>query len=218
MCAKCDRSSTPSLGVDRSIVQRCAESATTSQTQSRESSVAVSPRTVTYDNLPLWPPKSRGPKSTKTIDVESGYGTDSDRSEKYLGAPDSPQSIEWTPVNTPKLACLQTYRFLQQQQQPQQQQPPRSVTSTLRALDTPSSSQSKRMTGTKRGTPDIEEASDVESPSGYSLTVAPALPKRRKISPAMTPETGAAYTLMNLNMADATLGERKPLKRRRVSA
>ena len=205
MCRKFDDSSPPGLGVCASIIQRCAEAATANQAQSRESSVAVSPRTLT-----TWPPKSSGSKSAKTMDVESGYGTDSDRSEKYPGSPDSPRSIVWTPVNTPQLTHLETYRFLQQ--------PPRNVTSTPRGLDVPPSSRIKRMTNAKRAILDNEETSEAEGSWDHSSTDAPASPKRRKISPAVTPEIGAACSLMDLNMADATLGEIKGLKRRRASA
>ena len=202
MCQKCED---PKLNVCRSIIQRCTQAATANQAQSRESSVAVSPRTLT-----TWPPKSLRPKSVKTLDAESGYGTDSDRSEKYPGSPDSPRSIEWTPVNTPRLTHLETYRFLQQ--------PPRSVTSTPRGVDFPSSSHTKRMTNAKRVISDSEEASEAGGSSDHSSVHTPVSAKRRKISPAMTPEFGAAYTLMELNMADTTLGETKPLKRRRASA
>ena len=195
----------PRLNVCRSIIQRCTEAARANQVQSRESSVAVSPRTVSS-----WPLNSLGPKSAKPLDVESGYGTDSDRSEKYLGSPDSPRSIEWSPVNTPRLTQLETYRFLQQ--------PSRNITSTPRGYGLPASSQVKRTTQTKRVISDSEEASEAEGSSGQSSVNTPTSVKRRKVSPPMTPEIGAAYTLMELNMADTTIGEKQPLKRRRASA
>lgn len=201
----CHKYGEPTLTVCRSIIQRCTQAATASRVQSRESSVAVSPRTVT-----TLPPKSLRPKSVKTLDAESGYGTDSDRSEMYLGSLNSPRSIEWTPVNTPRLTQLETYRFLQQ--------PSRDVTSTPRELDSPSSSHAKGKTNTKRVVSDSEEASGAECSSEPPSSDAPASAKRRKMSPAMTPELGAAYTLMELNMADTKVGERKPLKRRRASA
>lgn len=213
MCQKCGDSSTLRLKIDASIVQRCTEAVTgtANQAQSRESSVAVSPRTQTaYANLTVWPPKSLRPKPAKLIDAESGYGTDSDRSEKYSGSPDSPRSIEWTPVNSPGMKFLETYQFFQR--------PPRNVTSTPRDLESPSASNSKRVANTKRGISEIDKASETEGSSDHSLIEASASPKRRKRSAVMTPEIGAAYTLVELNMADTTLGERKPLKRRRASA
>ncbi len=220
MCQKCEDSSAPRLSIPSSIIQRCSEPATANQAQSRESSMAVSPRTVhSFDNLPSLPPKSLGPRSGKIMDAESGYGTDPDRSEKYLSSPDSFKSIEFTPVNTPeftpintpKLACLETYRFLQPS--------PKNVTSTPRDLDHPSRPHSKRTkTNTKRMISDIEESSEAEGSSDHSSMYTPTSPKRKRISPAMTREIGAAYTLMELNMADTTLGETKSSKRRRASA
>ena len=215
MCQKWGDENYLNLGVDPSIIQQCAQqcmdTAIAYQAQSRESSVAVSPRTpATHLNLLAGPPKSLRPKPTKAIDAESGYGTDSDRSEKYPGSPDSFRSIEWTPVNSPRSACLETYRFLQQ--------PPRNVTSTPRGFDSPSTSHSKQLINSKRGLAEIDGVSDTESSSSPSSIDSPASPKRRKVSPAMSPELGAAHTLMELTMADATLGEGKSLKRRRASA
>lgn len=211
MCQKCGDPSYLRLNVDPSIIQRCTEALKANQVQSRETSVAVSPRTQSgHANLPVWPPKSLQPRHAKAMDAESGYGTDTDRSEKYPSSPDSFRSIEWTPVNSPRLPYLETYRFLQQ--------PPRNITSTPRGLDSPKASHSKRMANTKRGISEIDEAADAGSSSDHSSMGTPASPKRRKRSAAMTPETGAAYTLMELNMADATIGEKKPVKRRRASA
>ena len=211
MCEKYGDPTHLRFDVHPSIIQRCTEAVTANQAQSRQSSVAVSPRTTTASaKLPVWPQKSLLPKSAKVIDAESGYGTDSDRSEKYTGSPNSPMSIEWTPVNSPRSAYLETYPFLQQ--------PPRNVTSTPRGLDSPASSHSKRMTHKKRGISEVDGAHDTESSSEHSSIDTAASPKRRKTPAVMTPEIGAAYTLMGLNMADATLGEGKPLKRRRASA
>ena len=211
MCQKCGDPASLDLKIDSSIIQRYAEAATASQPQSRESSVAVSPRTqASYAKAPAWPAKSLRPKSTKAMDAESGYGTDSDRSEKYSSSPDSPRSIEWTPVNSPKLNHLETYRFLQQ--------PRKNVTSTPRALYSPGASNSKRVTNAKRGIPEIGQASDTESFTVHSSMDAPASPKRKRADAVIGPEVRAAYTLMELNMADKTLGERKSVKRRRASA
>ena len=200
-----DKCEEPRLNVCRSIIHRCTESATANMVHSRESSVAISPRTITS-----WPLQSLGPKSAKPLDAESGYGTDSGRSEKYVGSPDSPGSIEWTPVNTPRLTQLETYRFLQQ--------PSRNITSTPRGFGLPTSPHIKQTTQTKRVISDSEEASEAEGSSGQSSVNTPTSAKRRKVSPPVTPEIAAAYTLMELNVGDAAIGEKQPLKRRRASA
>ena len=180
--------------------------------QSRESSQAVSPRTPSaFVDLPVWPPKSLRPKPAKAMDVESGYGTDSDRSDKYPGSPYSCGAIDWTPVNSPTLRTLESYRF----------PPQTNVTSTPREDVTSypalRSLISKAKRPTKRPPPVDDDTSEEGSVSDRSSVDVAPTPKRRKISGAMTPEM-AARTLLELNMADATLGEQKVLKRRRASA
>lgn len=211
MCQKCGDPSRLRFNVNPSIIQQCIGAANANRAQSRESSVAISPRTTTAPAiLPKWPLKSLRPTSTKVIDAESGYGTDSERSDKYPGSPDSPRSIQWTPVNSPRSAYLETYPFLQQ--------PQRDITSTPRGLGSPATSHSKRTTHSKRGIAEVDGAFDAESSSEHFSIDHDASPKRRKTPTEITPEMGAAYTLVELNMADATLGQRKPLKRRRASA
>ncbi|KAK4695796.1 hypothetical protein P7C71_g2017, partial [Lecanoromycetidae sp. Uapishka_2] len=218
MCLKPDEPGFQNLSVGSSIIQRCTERATIMHAQSRESSLAVSPRTPTaFVDLPVWPPKSLRPKPKKAMDEESGYGTDSERSENYRGSPDSCNTSGWTPVNSPSLKGMQHYRF-----------PPRTnITSTPRETVTSYPFLRNLKTKTKkRPLPQSEDTSDDEGPPTYSSVYAPSTPepvyapstpKRRKVSGAMTPEM-AARTLLMLNMADATLGERKVTKRRRASA
>lgn len=212
MCHRRDDPDFQILSVDRNIIQRCKEGATALQTQSRESSTASSPRTPSaFTSLPLWPPpKSLRAKPDKAADVESGYGTDTDRSDIYTSSPGSPTSISFTPVNTPRTPIFETYRC----------QPPTNITSTPRvnvsSVKSPKSKLSKRA----RTTDNFRE----EEPTSYqSSPEASAIPKRRRISPTstshgMTPETGAAYTLIRLNMADSTLTGERDVRRRRASA
>lgn len=194
------------LKVDRSIIERCTDAAKVNQAHSREASVAVSPRPpASFVSLSMCRASKSLRSKLKAVDVESGYGTDSDRSEKYPGSPSSLGYNGWTPVNSPR---LETYRFL----------PPNSVTSTPRTSDPPATLQSGTRSCAKRVLSDIDRASEEESWSETSSAAAAALAKRRKISAVISPEIGAAYTLIQMNMADATLGERKEAKRRRASA
>ena len=207
MCHRCDDPSGLYLGVQPSIIRHCTESILAHQARSEQPSVAVSPRTKgSHDGIPPWHPKLLEPKTAKATDEESGYGTDSERSEKYQGFPDSPKSIEWTPVNTPRSAYLETYQFLQQ--------PPRYVTSNPNALDSSSSSRRKPRTSTERTASDVGEASAAEDSSDHFPVTASRSTKRRKISPVADPELEAANTLMQLYMADAALGEENSMKRR----
>lgn len=221
MCLRPDEPGFSNLGVGNSIIQRCTERANAMHAQSRESSLAVSPRTpAAFVDLPVWPPKSLRPKAKKAVDAESGYGTDSDRSEKYPGSPNSCSTSGWTPVNSPALQGLEHYRF-----------PPRTnVTSTPREIVASypflRNLKNKTKKSVKRPLPQDDDTSEDECPPNYSSVYAPstpepvyapATPKRRKVSGAVTPEV-AARTLLMLKMADATLGEGKLTKRRRASA
>ena len=212
MCHEPGSSGFMQLSIDRDIIYRCTEGATTILTQSRESSMPVSLRTpCAFPALPGWPPKPLLPKPFKAMDVESGYGTDSDRSDKYPGSPDSYSNSGWTPVNSPR---LENFSFLRA-----------NVTSTPRELSehhvgrVSVSNNKKKKKGAKRPLLQIDGASDNESSSDQSSIADTVSPKRRKITGALTPETGAAYTLLQLNMADATLlHEGTGVRRRRASA
>ena len=168
----------------------------------------VSPRTpCAFPALPSWPPKPLLPKSFKAMDVESGYGTDSDRSDKYPGSPDSCSNSGWTPVNSPR---LENFSF-----------PRANVTSTPRELSeghVGRVSGSNKKNGAKRPLLQIDGASNNESSSDQSSIADTVSPKRRKITGELTPEIGAACTLLQLNMADATLREGTGVRRRRASA
>lgn len=212
MCHKRDDPDFQILSVGGNIIQRCKEGATALQAHSRESSTASSPRASSaYASLPLWPPpKSLRPKPSKAADVESGYGTDTDRSDIYTSSPGSPTSISFTPVNTPGKTIFEMYRC----------PPPTNITSTPRLNK--SSVRGRKSKPSKRART-TDKTRDEEIAAYQSTPEAPAIPKRRKGCPTstsigMTPEFGAAYTLIQLNMADSILTEKKILRRRRASA
>ncbi|KAL2050605.1 hypothetical protein ABVK25_009113 [Lepraria finkii] len=209
MCHEPGSSGFMQLSIDSDIIYRCTEGATAILAQSRESSMPVSPRTpCAFPALPSWPPKPLLPKSFKAMDVESGYGTDSDRSDKYPGSPDSCSNSGWTPVNSPR---LENFSF-----------PRANVTSTPRELSEGHvgmvSGSNKKKNGAKRPLLQIDGASNNESSSDQSSIADTVSPKRRKITGGLTPEIGAACTLLQLNMADATLREGTGVRRRRASA
>jgi hypothetical protein len=211
ICTRPDEPSFLHLSVGNKIIQRCTDRAIAMQAQSRESSLAVSPRTPSaFVDLPVWPPKSLRPKPKKAVDEESGYGTDSDRSEKYPGSPHSCTTSGWTPVNTPTLRKLQQFSF------------PKAKVTSIPFQYVTSNPTSRRLNNktkrpAKRPLPQDDNTSEEEVPCDYSWAYAPSTPKRRKVSGAMTPEM-AAQTLLELNMADTTLSANKLMKRRRASA
>ena len=211
MCTRPEDSGFLNLCVGHSIIQHCTDRATIMHTQSRKSSRFASPQIPSaFVDLPVWPPKPIRPKPEKALDEESGYGTDSDRSDNYPGSPYSTISSGWTPVNTPVLKALEQFSF-----------PRAKVTSSAKfsVTSNPNLRHEKKQAkiSTKRtlleGNLDSEEGAAVNSSSACgSLT-----PKRRKISGAMTTEM-AAGVLLELNVADATLNEHKMFRRRRASA
>lgn len=206
--ALCHRKDDPdynNLAIDRNVIQRCIQRATATQQRSRGSSMVRSPQVSSpYAALPIWPPpKSLRPKPLKPMDIESGYGTDTDRSE--IG-PGSPTSIAWTPVNTPRMKNFDSLRSTT----------PQDVTSSPSANGTPTNG--PRPSPSKR--PWRDEASEENSlhicDSSSMLLASPK--RQRDPSSYQTPEMEAAHTLMQLRMADAKVGKKKTVRRRRASA
>ena len=183
------------------------------QAQSREASLANGVKgSSAYSELPIWPsPKSLQSKHFKGVDVESGYGTDTDRTEMYSSYPGSPMCSGWTPVNTPRATAIDGSRFPRS---------PQAITSSAWIRVSPSNS-------SKAGSPKRPIAYDEDS-SEDSLTYScskqnPVPPKRKKLclstAPKVTAEMEAAYTLMLLHAADADMiGEDNEIRRRRASA
>ena len=185
----------------------------TIQAQSTELSLADNPKVRSaFSQLPTWPPlKLTGPKQSEAADAESGYGTDTDRSDVLSSYPGSPMSNGWNPINTPKVVNFDSFRF---------PPPSHKITSTPWVEPSPPGSPgpvtSKRL-GSDDGAP------DERTPLNPSFQQSPVSPKRRKVSRTptsnMTPEIEAACTLMKLNVADARLcDEKKGLRPRRASA
>ncbi|KAL2042465.1 hypothetical protein N7G274_004957 [Stereocaulon virgatum] len=212
MCDKPGSAGFMQLSIDRDIIYRCTGGAAAIHAHSRESSITVSPRTPSaFPALPAWPPKPLLPKPFKPMDVESGYGTDSDRSDRYLSSPDSSSTSGWTPVNSPRPNDrLKHFAF-----------PRADVTSTPRETgdsQTERIASSSQRCSAKRQLLELNEASDNESSSNHIRTAETPSSKRRRLAGALTAEIGAAYTLLQLNMADATLSDGRRARRRRASA
>ena len=213
----CVRPEDPSFGrmiISRSIVRQCTEAAHGFRTLSREASLASSPRTpASSTNYPRWTPKSLRHKAGKSMDVESEYSTDTDRSGKYLYSPPNSLDFKWTALNIPRSANPQHFQL---PPSPKQTMTPASISEDDFAQGSSSSEES----GLMKQTPlERDEDYDEESSSMISEEEVPAVPTRRKKPTALTKEARAAYTLMQLQMADATLGQGAyRTKRRRASS
>lgn len=208
----------PSFGrmvIDRNIIRQCTEAADEFHALSREASIAISPQTPPSSaGLSKWGSKSLRPKLVKTTDMESGYGTDTDRSDKYLQSPQTPMKFEWTALNTPRSAVME-HQYIPCS---------RETTSAASAPETSEDPQDGLETSSegsgvaKRALSELDKDYDGESSSAPSEEVM-SPPKRRKKSIASTKEARAAYMLMQLHMADASLKDdgSKGLRRRASS-
>lgn len=205
----------PSFGrmvIDRDIVRQCTETANGLRVLSRAASKACSPKTPSSNGFPQRPSKSLRPKPVKILGMESGYDTDTDRSDRLLSSPQTPISLEWTALNTVQPATSRPYQLSASPQR-------LTNTSTSKYSESRESSNSEESQRVKRALPkkgEKDQDYDEESLSNNASEEAAAPLKRRKKTMLLTTETRAAYLLMQLHMKDATLGEVKG--RRRASS
>ena len=201
--------------IDRSIVRKCTEEANEYRTFSGGSSSAGSPPTPSSaTSLLASTSRSLRPKPIKMIDSESGYGTDTERSDRYICSPQS--SFRWTALNTPKSASPRSYQPLLTSE----------TLSSTPILDgneappnSPESTGSECSERAKRNFSETDEDYDsIESPTPISQdALSHQKPKEKSL--ALPKEARAAYLLMQLHMADATLkDDNHGLKRRRASS
>lgn len=203
--------------IDRNIVRHCTEAATELRVLSREASMVASPRTpASFESFPRWTPKSLRPKPITTAEVESGYGTDTDQSDRYLCSPQTPLACQWASTNPPQYARATRYRLPSPKEL-------LATTSVPRSRDEPSGTQDTASSGGedvrgKRVQSEPDEDYDEDSSSAQSSEELSRQRRRRK-SAVMTREARAAYVLMQLSMADASLGDDAHRhKRRRASS
>jgi len=187
--------------IDQAIVRRCTEKAQGYRAASRETSLVGSPVTPGSGSSGMkWTPRSLRPRPAGPFDSESGYYTDTDQSEKYLA---SPQSIfSWTSVNTP--------RSINDQPSQPSPQPLIKSGSPIRGCgappNSPDSSSGEDNGRLKRTSRELDEDLDGStSPPSSKVELEPTRP-----SAAVSKDSRAAYLLMQLHFADASLnGSRK---------
>ena len=196
--------------IERDIVRRCTEEANDFRNLSREGSMASSPHT---------PPPSGGhrrvnakslrPKPVRSLESESGYGTDTDRSDDYLYSPSVSSGPGWTALNTPRSVASQQYPLLHARYQ----------LSTSPSGPAPRSQQPeapKKGRPAKRPRMDDESEYEDDGSSLQSSMDTPMLDVASVSCRSVSQETRAAYLLLQLKMDDTALdGERG--RRRRAS-
>ena len=213
LCVKPDDVGFGRMVINRSIVRQCTEAARSFRAISREASLASSPGTpVPSTSYPRWTPKSLRKKAINGMDVESEHSTDSDCGDKYLYSPPNSFNFQWTALNTPRSAHPQHFQL---------PSPKQTMTPTSISEDPVSQSSSSGGEGrlTKHTLQEKDEDYDEDDSSLNSSVGVSAAPRRKKKPAALTKEARAAYTLMQLQMADATLGQGAyRTKRRRASS
>ena len=214
----CHRKQDPefnSLVVDMDVIRQCTTDAIAMFSHSRESSSTRSIRTpspsLTVPSLP--PAKGVRPGGLKPMDVESGYGTDTDRSANQSGSPGSPSGMAWTRLNTPSFG---SFDKTHPHRPAERSRPIRyGDSNTMRGLGAKSRKRSPRdQAPSEDGRPHINLST--------SSLVTRSVPKRKRLHPPpmiiMTPELEAAHTLIEMSMAESIESEDQALRDRRASA
>ena len=200
--------------IDRSIIRHCTDEANEYRAMSREGSTVDSPKTPASSISSRWSLKPYRMKPAKPMDAESGYGTDTDRSDKYLHSPQS--TCQWTALNTPRSVTTEQYRLDFPQAVPTNaimeegcDAPPNSPESSN------SDGSSASSLFTKQSDDEYREKSLSPPSSGKEFLPA----KRKRKIGTSTKEARAAYLLMRLHIADSSLQKSGfTLKRRRASS
>ena len=195
------------------IVRRCTEEASGYRALSREGSMASSPRTPPSSSKGYRKinPRSLRPRVVQKLESESGYGTDTDRSDDYLYSPTASSGSGWTALNTPRSVTSQHYQRLTLDQ----------LSSTYNSQQEPPSrlyepQSSNELLSRKRARSDDDQEYEEGSPSDHSSLDTPMPNISKEKSPSLWEEKRAAYQLLQLKMDDAAIdGERS--RRRRAS-
>ena len=209
MCIRPGEEGFGHMVIDREIVRRCTEEANEYRALSRESSLTESPITpVPTVQGRKWTNRSLRPRTSGQFGEENGYYTDTEGSDKYLASPQS--NFSWTALNTP--------RSIKSQFQLPSPQSLMTDKSMIRGCDappnSPDSSGSEDYTNSK---PTIKQLDDDYDDSVSPRTSKAQLASTKDKMPAIsTKESRAAYVLMKLHFADASLKD--GLKKRRASS
>lgn len=176
------------VSIDRDIILHCTQAAKVNRAQSHEAAQTTSPGPPQCLNtVPFFGPKSLRPKQVKTRDVESGYGTDSERSP--FDSPKSFGSTEWTPVNVPRSTPVVEPRFASPERTQRRD-------GARQNIESGSAKRSREV-----------DTSDGDSCSNESSIPPPTAPKRKKTSISVIQDARAAFTLMQLHAGDVRLTE-----------
>lgn len=209
LCIKPEDPSFAHMIIDGKIVRDCTATSRTLCALFKGAPPAGSPSTKRASSLKTWSTRSARAILSHPADSESGYGTDTDRSDRYLSSPQTPLSAGWTALNTPVSSTRTTCNT------PSSQRESTGVSHVKYEKPLKSSGCDEARDG-KRHSKGSYNDSDQESCSSQSSKGVRKGPKRRRMSRPKTKESQAAYSLMQLRLGDAPQGD-SPNREMRVS-
>ena len=195
------------------VVRRCTEDASGFRALSREGSMASNPQTPPSSSKGYQKvgPRALRPRVVQTLESESGYGTDTDRSDDYLYSPAASSGSGWTALNTPRSVASQHYQRLTLDQLSSAYDGQQKSASRLCGPQNGSEGLSR-----KRARSDDDEEYEEGSSSDHSSLNTPMPDMSEEKATDLWQERRAAYQLLQLRMDDAAIdGERS--RRRRAS-
>lgn len=210
LCIKPEDPSFAHMVIDGKIVRDCTAIARDFRAISRGASHADTTSVKPTSSPKTWSTKSPQGNPGDPADSESGYGTDTDRSDRYLSSPQTPLTTGWTPLNTPVSPTRTNCG------KPSSQKECASA-SCFKSEESPKGLSCDEIRDGKRHSTRKDDDNDQESSSSQSSKGLRKDPKRRRTSTIHTKESRAAYMLMQLRRWDATLGN-SPNGERHVSS
>ena len=199
--------------INGDIVRRCTEEANGFRALSREGSMASSPRTPPSSSKGYRKisPRSLRPRVVQNLESESGYGTDTDRSDSYLYSPTTSSGSRWTALNTPRSVASQHYQRSTFDQLSSDYNNQQEAASTLYEPQS-----GNEVLSRKRVRSDDDEENEEGNSSDDSSLDTPMPDISKEQTPSSWQERRAAYQLLQLKMDDAAIdGDRS--RRRRAS-
>lgn len=197
LCIKPEDPSFAHMVIDGKIVRDCTATARDFCTRSRGAPHAGTPSIKRASSLKTWSTRSARANLDSPADSESGYGTDTDRSDRYLSSPQTPLTAGWTALNTPVSSTRTTCGTPSSQKE-------NTSTSHVKYEEPLTCSGCDEVRDGKRHSQGKYDDNGRQSSSSQSSEELRKGPKRRRTSTANTKESQAAYSLMQLRLGDAT--------------
>ena len=192
LCVRFDDGDIPRWTIDPHIIQTCTEQA------KRLREIALKERETVAPRAPVIGARKIAPRA-RTVELESGYGTDEDRNSRTFGSPLTPVSGKWSTVNTPSSAPIQARHH---RQSPLIFPVASSLGVEVDSTSTMITANVDRAQLQKRARSEADADYDTTSMSSHSSEDVPVGQKRRKTLVRSDQDTAAAYLLLQLSLGD----------------